>query len=227
VFAGGDAVLGADLAVRSVAAGRMAATSIHQYLTGQPVTGEPVMSGIAMQPIDDTERAAIFRAIESAARVRSPEIAVEHRTRSFDEVEQRLPHEDAAREARRCLSCGCRKADCCTIRSLATEYGADVYRFSGERRRFSRDDSHPEVIYEPGKCISCDACVRIAAAAGDRLGLSMVGRGFDVRVAVPFGRPLSEGLLEVAGRCAEACPTGALALRTARSCDACSLSCEE
>jgi NADPH-dependent glutamate synthase beta subunit-like oxidoreductase len=43
VFAGGDAVLGADLAVRAVAAGRIAAASIHQYLTGQAVTGEPAM----------------------------------------------------------------------------------------------------------------------------------------------------------------------------------------
>jgi formate dehydrogenase major subunit len=226
VFAGGDAVLGADLAVRAVAAGRIAAASIHQYLTGQAVTGEPAIAGIAMQPVDDAERAAIFRAIESAARVRSPEIPMERRLASFDEVELALPHADAVREARRCLTCGCRKADGCLVRSLATEYDVDVYRFAGQRRRFSQDVSHPEIIYEPGKCISCDACVRIAAAAGEELGLAMIGRGFDVAVAVPFGRPLSEGLRHAAQRCAAACPTGALALRTARSCDACELACE-
>jgi NADPH-dependent glutamate synthase beta subunit-like oxidoreductase/ferredoxin len=223
VFAGGDAVLGADLAVRAVAAGRIAATSIHQYLTGQAVTGEPANAGIAMQPVDDAERAAIFRAIESAARVRAPEIPMERRVTSFDEVEQALPLADAVREARRCLSCGCRKADCCLVRSLATEYDVDVYRFAGQRRRFSQDLSHPEIVYEPGKCISCNACVRIAAAAGEELGLAMIGRGFDVAVAVPFGRPLSEGLRHAAQRCAAACPTGALALRTARSCDVCEL----
>jgi formate dehydrogenase major subunit len=226
VFAAGDAVLGADLAVRAVAAGRIAAASIHQYLTGQTVTGEPAIAGIAMQPVDDAERAAIFRAIESAARVRAPEIPMERRLASFDEVEHALPHSDAVREARRCLSCGCRKADCCLVRSLATEYDVDVYRFAGQRRRFSQDLSHPEIIYEPGKCISCDACVRIAAAAGEELGLAMIGRGFDVAVAVPFGRPLSEGLRHAAQQCAAACPTGALALRTARSCDACELACE-
>jgi formate dehydrogenase major subunit len=221
VFAGGDAVLGADLAVRAVAAGRMAAASIHRLLSGEAVTGEPAMVGIAMRPIDDAERAAIFRAIERAARVRAPEIPMERRLASFDEVEGRLPDEDAAREARRCLTCGCRKADCCRVRTLATEYGVDVYRFSGARRRFSQDLSHPEVIYEPGKCICCDACVRIAAAAEEEPGLAMIGRGFDVAVAVPFGQPLSSGLRKVARQCAEACPTGALALRTARSCDAC------
>ena len=49
--------------------------------------------------------------------------------------------------------------------------------------------------------------------------LAMIGRGFDVAVAPPFGKPLSEGLRKTARQCAEACPTGALALRTARSCD--------
>jgi NADH dehydrogenase/NADH:ubiquinone oxidoreductase subunit G len=65
--------------------------------------------------------------------------------------------------------------------------------------------------------------VRIAAEAGEEVGLAMIGRGFDVAVGVPFGRPLSEGLRAAAKRCAEACPTGALALRTARSCDQCGL----
>ncbi|MGA2594974.1 MAG: FAD-dependent oxidoreductase [Bryobacteraceae bacterium] len=225
VFAGGDAVLGPDLAVRAVAAGRIAAASIHQFLSGAAVTGEPAMAGIAMRPVDDAERAAIFRAIEKAARVRMPEIPIDRRRVSFDEVEHGLSDDDAAREARRCLTCGCRKQDCCLVRSLATEYDADVYHFAGARRRFSQDLSHPEIIYEPGKCISCDACARIAAAAGEPLGLALVGRGFDVAVAVPFGQPLSEGLRRSAQRCAEACPTGALALRTARACDSCTLSC--
>jgi NADPH-dependent glutamate synthase beta subunit-like oxidoreductase/ferredoxin len=202
VFAGGDAVLGADLAVRAVAAGRIAAVSIHQYLLGQAVTGEPAVAGIALRPLDDAEMAAIFRAIEKTARVSAL-----------------LDAEDATREARRCLTCGCRKADCCVVRSLATEYEADAYRFAGARRRFSQDLSHPEVIYEPGKCINCEACVRIAAAAGEEIGLATIGRGFDVRVAPPFGATLAEGLRKAARRAAEACPTGALALRTARSCD--------
>jgi len=206
VFAGGDAVLGADLAVRAVAAGRIAAASIHQFLSGQPVKGEPAVAGIALRPLDDAELAAIFRAIEKAPRVPALVTA-----------------EDALREARRCLTCGCRKAECCTVRTLATEYEVDAYRFSGARRRFSQDLSHPEVIYEPGKCINCEACVRIAEAAGEEIGLATVGRGFDVRVAPPFAATMAEGLRKVARRAAEACPTGALALRTARSCDLCTL----
>jgi formate dehydrogenase major subunit len=219
VFSGGDAVLGADLAVRAVAAGRMAAASIHQYLKCELVSGEPVYASIAMQPMDDDERAALFRAIERVPRERLPQLAMERRLASFDEVEGRMQDNNAQREARRCMTCGCRKADGCAIRSLATEYDANIHNYSGVRRRFTADDSHPEIIYESGKCINCSACIRIAAAAGEELGMTMIARGFDVRVAPPFGRPLSEALVKTACQCAESCPTGALAMRTRRACE--------
>jgi formate dehydrogenase major subunit len=219
VFAGGDAVLGADLAVRAVAAGRVAAVSIDQYLSGRPVTGPEDLVAIALRPVDDDERAAILREIEKAKRVETPLLEPERRIQGFEEIDRGLDDEPARREALRCLSCGCAKAGGCGLRRWATAYLADPYRFLGRRRRFDRDASHPEVVYEPGKCVMCDACVRIAAAAGEELGLSIVGRGFDVSVAVPFGAPLSVGLLRVARQCAEACPTGAIALRTARACD--------
>jgi formate dehydrogenase major subunit len=219
VFAGGDSVLGADLAVRAVAAGRIAAASIDQFLRGEAVVGEARSAAVVFRPVDDAERALIFRGIETAMRVPPPEIAMERRLEGFDEVAVGLSDTDAVREASRCLTCGCRKSDGCRVRMLATEYGADPARFAGARRRFSQDTSHPDIIYEPGKCILCDACVRIAAAGGEALGLTAIGRGFDVAVTAPFNQPLSEALRKTAMLCAEACPTGALALRSARACD--------
>jgi predicted molibdopterin-dependent oxidoreductase YjgC len=171
--------------------------------------------------MDDQERAAILRAIERSPRRHAAELPLPRRLESFDEIEGNLDREDAVREARRCLTCGCRKAECCELRQLATEYGVDPYRFAGARRRFARDNSHPDIVYEAGKCIMCDACVRIAARAAEPLGVAIVGRGFDVRVAVPFDRPLSEGLTTVALECAQACPTGALSVRSPAACDFC------
>jgi formate dehydrogenase major subunit len=213
VFAGGDAVVGADLAVRAVAAGRLAARSIDRHLRGEPAVGEPSRCSVTLRPIDDLERAAIFRGIERSARRPARALAMESRLSGFDEVDQGLGDHDAREEARRCLSCGCGKADCCELRELATAYGAQPSRFAGARRRFSRDRTHPGLVYEPGKCIVCDACVRIAADAGETIGVALVGRGFDVAVGVPFGRPLADGLTVSAGRCADACPTGALTRR--------------
>jgi NADPH-dependent glutamate synthase beta subunit-like oxidoreductase/ferredoxin len=219
VFAGGDMVLGADLAVRAVASGRIAAASICQYLHGETARGEPAAMTILMKPMDDLERAAMFRAIEKSARAHVPEIDITLRQAAFDEVEPALSDEAAEREARRCLECGCAKADTCRLRALATEYGADPYRFPGARRRYECDESHPEIVYEPGKCISCQACVRIAAQEMEPFGVTLTGRGFDVRIATPFGLEIAEGLRKSARHCAESCPTGALALRSAHRCD--------
>jgi formate dehydrogenase major subunit len=219
IFAGGDAVLGADLAVRAVATGRQAAASIDQYLAGRPVTGleEPV--NVTLQPIDDQELAAIFRNIEQHAQESVRELDPVRRRASFDEIVASFDRDTAMEEAKRCMSCGCTAAVGCSVRRWATEYQADPTRFLGARRRYERDDSHPQVIYEPGKCILCDACVRIAEESREELGVALVGRGFQVAMGVPFDRPLSEGLREVAERCAAACPTGALEIRRLRSCD--------
>jgi NADH dehydrogenase/NADH:ubiquinone oxidoreductase subunit G len=66
------------------------------------------------------------------------------------------------------------------------------------------------VQYEPGKCINCELCIRIAAESQEGLGLTFVGRGFDVRVGVPFQGTMDEALGPLAAKCVAACPTGAL-----------------
>jgi NADH dehydrogenase/NADH:ubiquinone oxidoreductase subunit G len=55
--------------------------------------------------------------------------------------------------------------------------------------------------------------VQVAAQAGEALGVSFVGRGFQVAVAVPFDKPLAEALRQSARRAAEVCPTGAIMLK--------------
>ncbi|MDY7010711.1 MAG: 2Fe-2S iron-sulfur cluster-binding protein [Planctomycetota bacterium] len=116
-------------------------------------------------------------------------------------------------EAIRCLHCDCRKSDTCKLRNYSEMYGAKAGRYKGQRKQFERRTDHPDIIFEPGKCISCGLCVAIAEAAGEELGLTFVGRGFDVHVAVPFDRFLADALKKSARRCAEACPTGALSLK--------------
>ena len=218
VFAGGDAVTGADLAVRAVAAGRLAAVSIDQFLSGRPVQGDPEMLSVVMGKLNDEELAEFFREIEETPRAPMPELPLEERVKSFAEVELGLSEDAAIKEAGRCMNCGCWKASVCGLRQYATEYGADPLRFAGSRRSFRRDSSHPEIVYEPGKCILCGACVKVAAETGGGLGLAIVGRGFDATVAVPLEGTLIEALPQAARRVAEVCPTGAFALKASGLC---------
>jgi formate dehydrogenase major subunit len=220
VFAGGDAVSGADLAVRAVAAGKLAAVSIDQYLGGRRVQGNPEMVSVVVNRLDEQELAAFFREVEEAPRAATAERPVAERIRDFGEVESGFAPETARREAARCMNCGCWKATTCQLRQFATEYGADPLRFAGARRRFQRDASHPEIVYEPGKCILCGACVAVAAEAGERLGLAIVGRGFEAAVAVPLKGTLAEAVPAVARRVADICPTGAFALKGVGTCAA-------
>jgi len=218
VFAGGDAVSGADLAVRAVAAGKLAAVSIDQHLGGRRVQGDPEMVTVVMNKLDEQELAAFFRQVEEAPRAAVPERPAADRIRDFGEVEAAFAPETARREAARCMNCGCWKSTTCQLRQYATEYGAEPLRFAGAKRRFERDSSHPDIVYEPGKCILCGACVQVAAEAGERLGLAIVGRGFESAVAVPLRGTLAEAVPTVARRVADICPTGAFALKGAGTC---------
>ena len=122
----------------------------------------------------------------------------------------------AVAEAQRCLQCSCAKVDACVLRCLATEYQADPHAFAGERRAFERETTHPDIVFEPGKCILCGRCIRITEAAREQYGLTFIGRGFPVKTAVPFDEPLREALRQVAAECVAACPTGAIAFAERR-----------
>ncbi|MCD6288142.1 MAG: glutamate synthase, partial [Candidatus Hydrogenedentes bacterium] len=96
----------------------------------------------------------------------------------------------------------------------SARYGARQTEYRGDERQHVEIVGRPgDVVYEPGKCIKCGLCVEITANAREPLGLTFVGRGFNVRVRVPFGESVQAGLRTTAAECVKACPTGALAFR--------------
>jgi NADH dehydrogenase/NADH:ubiquinone oxidoreductase subunit G len=131
------------------------------------------------------------------------------RTRACDLCAGFNRHE-AAKESSRCLHCDCRASGNCDLQYYAQRYKADASRYRSQRRPFEQQLQPGGVIFERGKCILCGICVKLTELAQEPLGLTFIGRGFDVRVAAPFNAEIQEGLTKVARECVEHCPTGAL-----------------
>ena len=201
VFAAGGVVRPSKLVVRSTADGKEAARAIDRYL--QSPTARPVANKF-MTKIDRISRDELAELAAVAEAFRD------------DDTNMSGEAQKTARDAAACLHCDCRGADNCELRKQSEAYRANPaqYRASGEQRRrvqllWQRD----RIVYEPGKCIRCGRCIAIVGTCADSLGLSYVGRGFDVEVGVPFNRGLEEvfgRFDDLAQRCIAACPTGAL-----------------
>jgi ferredoxin len=202
VFAAGNAVRKAAKLVHAVAEGKAAAACIHQYLCGLPVVGahRPLSSHIGKLKEGEIERFLL-------------EASPRKRLIPTEESSGDLSQETAAAESARCLRCDCRAIQRCKLLQVAERYGAKQTRFPAERRRFEKSLDHPLVVYEPGKCIRCGNCISVAERFREPLGLTFVGRGFEVRLKVPFGESMATGLQKAAEACVSVCPTGALAFK--------------
>jgi ferredoxin len=198
VFAAGNAIRGRGLVVRSVGDGREVARSIHDHLAGHPKTGGKKPFSSRVGHLESAEIGQFLTLAGSVPRYEDPAAWALDRV-----VEQ----------AGRCLHCDCRALAGCKLRHYAALYGAEPGRFKSGRRPLVIQIQPSGILYEPGKCIDCGLCVQIVEAAREPLGLTFVGRGFDVRIGVPFHRSLEEALGKVAAQCVAACPTAALAFR--------------
>ncbi|MDY6790963.1 MAG: FAD-dependent oxidoreductase [Thermodesulfobacteriota bacterium] len=102
IFTAGDSATGPSLVVTAIGGGRRAAASIHHYLSGEPV--EPPEKSLFQKHIQES----IFDSVEGITktpRAKMPELEVDERIKSMDEVDLVLDEKDALNESKRCLSC--------------------------------------------------------------------------------------------------------------------------
>ncbi|HNU99013.1 MAG TPA: FAD-dependent oxidoreductase [Verrucomicrobiota bacterium] len=202
VFAAGAAVRPIKHLVRAMSEGRSAALAVHRSLLGLKAAGEQRLFSSVMGRLSAPELGLFLVGHNPAPRI-SPAQGV---LRGFTALEGRG-------EAGRCLHCDCRAEGNCQLQHYGELYGVEPGRFRSQRRPFEQHLERGEIVFEPGKCILCGICVRITELAREPLGLTFIGRGFDVRVAAPLDRAIADGLQKVARECVEACPTGALAFK--------------
>ena len=201
VFACGNMIREYEMAVRASAQGRIVATEVGIYLG----THNPVKK---------------FHFNSSFGHLSKPE-QEEYLKESIpgNPVEPEggfiagFNAEQAIAEAKRCLHCDCRKPASCKLRIYSDQYGVNRKRHLGpERKPLTKSIHHNLIVYEPEKCIRCGLCVEISAKE-ESLGLTYIGRGFDVRISVPFNETVAEALKKTAETCVIACPTGAMAFK--------------
>ncbi len=203
VFACGSVTKPVNMAVKAVAQGKEAAYSVDQYL-----------KGIKPEKIKRTFNSKFGRLQQEEVKEYMKEASSDNIIIPKAGDLEGFNKEEAIREAERCMHCDCRKPNTCKLRIYADEYSADRKKYLfGERKTLSKQVQHEFVIFEAEKCIKCSLCVDITAQNKELTGLTQTGRGFDVKIAVPFNKGLNHALTETARLCVQACPTGALSYR--------------
>jgi NADPH-dependent glutamate synthase beta subunit-like oxidoreductase/ferredoxin len=202
VFVCGSAVKVLKMAVRALAQGKAAAYFVDAWLMSKKEGIVPRMFNSKFGRLKPEEFDAYL--VESTPDKRLEPI---EELAGFDT-------ESAISEAKRCMHCDCRKPKTCKLRIYANEYGAEQKHYIfGERNLVKKLFTHELIVYEPEKCIRCGLCVDITQKEKELTGLTYVGRGFDVRIGIPFNESLKNSLTKTALKCAEHCPTGAISLK--------------
>jgi ferredoxin len=199
VFAAGAAVKPVKQLVRAMNEGRMVAECVRQHLAGAMVRRPDKPFSSLMGRLEPGELKAFLQTSSLGPRVGPCSACAAG-----------LSRRDAEGEASRCLHCDCRSSGNCVLQHYAQVYQADAGRFRSKRRGFEQERKPGGVIFEPGKCILCGICVQLTELAREPLGLTFIGRGFDVRIGAPLEATIDDGLRKVAEEVVHHCPTGAL-----------------
>ncbi len=142
VFAGGDAVTGANNIISAIAAGKRAAVSIDKYLAGEnaALDYEP-------EPVAVKTELVLERAGSRDRQKRIPVVAEppETRRQNFADYTSTMTEAEAVAEAGRCLSCGCDIA--CGV----------CYRVCMSQAISEHDGRY---VIDPEKCHACGMCFR-------------------------------------------------------------------
>jgi glutamate synthase (NADPH/NADH) small chain len=158
IFAGGDCVTGADLAIRAVEQGKKAAHAIDRYLQGVRIEKPDKAFNSSYGPKDKAP-AAFYARSTPKPRIAIPEIEPEQRVPGFTEVVMGYDPVDARTEAMRCLQCRCSAVENCRLRELAARYLPDYTCRQVDHPEFGIAIT-PDILLEREKCVDCGICVR-------------------------------------------------------------------
>jgi formate dehydrogenase major subunit len=211
LFVGGDLFRGPQTVIQAIADGRTAANSIHQYLTRGEVKAAQkpfnISKGKKLTEVD----AVNFEGIPKQDRVHQPHLPLPDREHNFKEVEATIGQDEAMKEARRCLSCGCLDVLDCRLRSYADLYQVDMDKLPvWNKRKYPLQTEHPFITIDPNKCISCRRCFHGCAEYQVQNAFELLEVEKEAKGGPPAYRPYINDRCVSCGFCVANCPTGAL-----------------
>ena len=235
VFAGGDAVLGAQTVIQAIAQGKKAAWSITAFLRGDD------MQAVSKQ-LHDLRRTPFLEALnakgdmakdirrlgeippvfldintgvlDASPPAHMPKLWPENRRTNFDQIELGFAEDEAVRGAQLCLQCTCEAHGDCELQRQGIEYEVFANRFQGtEAREYEAYDDQPLIAYDPKRCILCGKCVGVCREVQVTEAINFTQRGFEAKVAGSFDHALDTSFCRFCGQCVDMCPTGALTNR--------------
>ena len=210
IFSGGDVQTGPADAIDAIAAGRWAAIAIDKYVkTGH---ADKVLHRFESRRdnFHKLTSADLPQNLYDAQRLHMPEVGVQERIHTFNEVELGITQDMATAESLRCAECGCDVGLACILQDYCTEYGVDQTRFRGEFNRYKVDTRHPFVKIDSNKCIRCGRCVSTCSEILNVSALGFVNRGFRTIIKPAMEKALQDTNCVSCGNCIDVCPTGAL-----------------
>ena len=235
VFAGGDAVLGAQTVIQAIAQGKKAAWSMDAFLRGDDMAAvdaqikalrdAPFLEALAAKGSVEPRIRRMAEVppqfldintgvVEQAEPARMPRLTPDARKANFAQIEQGLATEEAARLAELCLQCTCEAHGDCDLQRQGIAHGVFKNRFQGtEARAYEAYDEQPLIAYDPKRCILCGKCTSVCADVQVTEAISFTQRGFDAKVGALFDRELDTSFCRFCGQCVDMCPTGALTNR--------------
>ena len=111
-----------------------------------------------------------------------------------------------------CANCPANRS--CELQKIAAHLRVKLKpkRFKKLLRGLPIDDSHPQFVYDPNKCVLCGRCVWICRQKGIGV-LGFAHRGFE-RMVTTFGdEPMGKSECQECRDCISVCPTSALSLK--------------
>ncbi|MBR0032860.1 MAG: formate dehydrogenase subunit alpha [Treponema sp.] len=117
-----------------------------------------------------------------------------------------------------CMNCA--ENGVCRLQYLCNKYEVTQTEYHGSRTKLANKfpvlKDNPYVIYDPGKCIHCQACISACNNSVRNHALKSGRSGVFHLVEAPFGENWKSTGCESCGNCAAACPTGALTMKRQR-----------